>query len=191
MPFDYGKLWLYLEREGMTKDDLRIMIRSSPNTMVKLSNNESVPLDVIDRICKGLGRTPNDIMDYIPDETPVYDVPQIRRGDILLRERKGASKKAPHEEEDYQESAMSTARPYLIYQNDDFIEDGVNATVMAIPFTSIIRLIMPNTHVTIRPDGFNNLTKTSALMVEGMRAFPRADLWRCAKAPFGRVLRRV
>lgn len=76
MPFVYDKLWELLKRNNYTKEKLRIKIKSAPNTIAKMGRNESVPLDIIDRICTVLDCTPNDIIEYIP---PI----NISVGDIL------------------------------------------------------------------------------------------------------------
>lgn len=54
MGFSYDPLWKLLIDKKMTKEDLRIMIETSPATIAKMGKGEKVSLDVIDRICNSL-----------------------------------------------------------------------------------------------------------------------------------------
>lgn len=62
----YGKLWLYLAKNNKKKTDLLEFL--SPSTVAKLSKNANVNTDTIDKICKNLKCTPNDILEYIDEE---------------------------------------------------------------------------------------------------------------------------
>lgn len=54
-----------LNRREMTREELRQAIGISSATMAKISSNEFVSLQVIDKICEELGCQPGDIMEYI------------------------------------------------------------------------------------------------------------------------------
>lgn len=66
MPFSYEKLWIELVKRKMTKEQLRLMIKASPSTISKMGRDETVHMDVIDRICAGLQCEPQDIVEYLP-----------------------------------------------------------------------------------------------------------------------------
>lgn len=60
----YYKLLDILNRKGMTREELRIAIGASPNTLVAISKNEPVTLKTINKICKVLQCQPGDILEY-------------------------------------------------------------------------------------------------------------------------------
>lgn len=67
MGFTYNKLWKMLIDKRMNKTQLRKLTGISTSTLAKLSNNEKVSLDVIERICKALNCQPSDVMEYVED----------------------------------------------------------------------------------------------------------------------------
>lgn len=69
MAIKFYKLVRELDKKGMNKGDLQEAIGASSATIAKLSNNEYVSLNVIDKICAALECQPGDIMEFIPDET--------------------------------------------------------------------------------------------------------------------------
>jgi DNA-binding Xre family transcriptional regulator len=67
MPMNYNKLWKLLIDRGINKTELRIEIGMGTSTLAKMSANENVSLDIIEKICKLLQVQPGDIMEYVPD----------------------------------------------------------------------------------------------------------------------------
>ena len=67
MPISYNPLWKILIDKNMNKTQLRKQLGISTATLAKLSSNEKVSLDVIEKICKALDCQPSDIMEYISD----------------------------------------------------------------------------------------------------------------------------
>jgi DNA-binding Xre family transcriptional regulator len=65
MPFSYNKLWKLLIDKNMNKVALRDAIGITPSTLSKLSKNEKVSMDVLERICKELNCNIGDIVDYL------------------------------------------------------------------------------------------------------------------------------
>ena len=59
----YKKLWKMLIDKDMIKKDLRLQTGFSTTTMSKLSKDENVSMDVIEKICDV-----GDIMEFIPDK---------------------------------------------------------------------------------------------------------------------------
>lgn len=70
MAVSYNRLWKLLVDKKMSKADLRKASGISPNTMTKLSRDEAVMLNVLDKICKTLNVNYGDIVDYISEENP-------------------------------------------------------------------------------------------------------------------------
>jgi putative transcriptional regulator len=68
MAISYNKLWKLLIDKGMKKMDLRKACKISPSTLSKLSKNQPVIFDVIQKICNELNCTSADIMDLTPDD---------------------------------------------------------------------------------------------------------------------------
>lgn len=71
MAIKYYKLLDRLNRLELTKEDLRLKIGVSSATLAKLSKNQFVSLEVIDKICKVLDCQPGDIIEYQPDNKQV------------------------------------------------------------------------------------------------------------------------
>ena len=67
MAIKYYKLLDLLNRSNISKEELRVKIEVSSSTMAKLSKNQPVSLDVIDKICATLNCQPGDILEYIAE----------------------------------------------------------------------------------------------------------------------------
>lgn len=60
----FDPLWRTLKSKEMNKGDLQKLTGLSGSTIAKLSKNEVVKLDVVDRICEAL-------------KVPIYDVVEV------------------------------------------------------------------------------------------------------------------
>lgn len=67
MAVSYKKLFKILIDRDMKKKDLRALTGISGNTVTKLANNENVTMEVIEKICIGMGCTIDEIVEVIPD----------------------------------------------------------------------------------------------------------------------------
>ena len=63
MEVSYNKLWHLLIDKGMNKTELARGVNMSYSTLAKLTNNQPVKQEVLDKICKELGCTIDDIME--------------------------------------------------------------------------------------------------------------------------------
>ena len=63
----FDPLWKTLIDQHKTKSELRIAAGLSKSTFSKLSHNESVTLDTIEKICKALKCSISDVVEVIPD----------------------------------------------------------------------------------------------------------------------------
>lgn len=68
MGFSFNPLWKLLIDKNMTKEDLRIAIKTSPSTIAKMGKNEYVSMRILDAICKLFDCKIEDIIEYIPEE---------------------------------------------------------------------------------------------------------------------------
>ena len=68
LPLSYNKLWKILIDKGMNKVTLRDSIGITSATLAKLSKNERVSMEAIERICKELDCNIGDVVDYVPQE---------------------------------------------------------------------------------------------------------------------------
>lgn len=64
----YKKLWKMLIDKDMIKKDLRLQTGLSTSTMSKLSKDENVSMDIIEKICTVLNCDVGDIMEFVPDK---------------------------------------------------------------------------------------------------------------------------
>ena len=67
MALSYKKLWILLIEKELKKTDLKKLCGIGQSTLAKLSKNESVSMDVLQRLCKALGCQIGDIVEYVPD----------------------------------------------------------------------------------------------------------------------------
>lgn len=63
--FSYNNLWKLLIDKNMTKTQLRQKIGIGTATLAKLSANENVSMDVLDKICKELNCKIEDVVTHI------------------------------------------------------------------------------------------------------------------------------
>lgn len=68
MAIKYYKLLDVMNRKGITKMQLKEMTGMGKATLAKISKNEKISIDVIDRICDVLDVQPGDIMEFVKDE---------------------------------------------------------------------------------------------------------------------------
>ena len=61
----YKPLFRYCLEHDITMADCRKICGISPNTWTKINKNEEVSMTILNKICKGLGVTYGDIIEYI------------------------------------------------------------------------------------------------------------------------------
>lgn len=67
MAIKYYKLFDLLNRKGMKKTDLIKIAGITSTTLARLSKNQTVNIEIIDRICCSLHCQPGDILEYIEE----------------------------------------------------------------------------------------------------------------------------
>jgi len=68
MAVTYNKLWKLMIDMGINKTQLRTQASISTNAMAKLSKNESVQVEVLNKICTTLNCGVNDILEFVTTE---------------------------------------------------------------------------------------------------------------------------
>ena len=69
MEVSYNKLWKLMIDKGMPhRSDLRTLTGIGTNTLVKLSKNQQVSMDVLLKICNKLDCDISDICEFIKEE---------------------------------------------------------------------------------------------------------------------------
>ena len=64
----YKKLWKLLIDKDMKKKDLEEQAKVSHYTVSKMYRGENITIDILEKICKALDCTPDQVMEFIPDE---------------------------------------------------------------------------------------------------------------------------
>ena len=64
MAVRYNKLWKILIDKKMKKKELQEAAHITHYQMMKLARDENITTEVIGRICKALGCTPDEIMEF-------------------------------------------------------------------------------------------------------------------------------
>ena len=67
MSFSYKPWWKMLIDLEMSKKECADAVDISMSTIKRMAKNEYVSLKIIDEICDKLECTPDDVMDYIPN----------------------------------------------------------------------------------------------------------------------------
>ena len=68
MAVSYKKLWKLLIDHDMKKKDLAKAADISNYTIIKMSKGENVTVETLGKICKVLGCSVDDIMEFVPQD---------------------------------------------------------------------------------------------------------------------------
>lgn len=71
MAISYKKLWKLLIDKDMKKKDLQQVAGISSASVTKLSKNENVNTEILQKICIALGCDISDIMEMLPNDAEV------------------------------------------------------------------------------------------------------------------------
>jgi DNA-binding Xre family transcriptional regulator len=63
MGISYRPLFVLLAQKGLKKTDLYKLADLTPNTVARFAKGEPISLEIIERLCKALECTPNDIFE--------------------------------------------------------------------------------------------------------------------------------
>ncbi len=63
----YEPLWKTMKEKGVTKYTLIYKLRFSAYTITNLKRNKSITMNTLEKLCKALQYSPNDIIEFIDD----------------------------------------------------------------------------------------------------------------------------
>lgn len=64
MALNYKPLWIQLAKKGLKKTDVIVMAWITTNVMVQMGKDKPIVFKNIEKICKALSCTPNDIISF-------------------------------------------------------------------------------------------------------------------------------
>ena len=64
MALNYKPLWVQLAKKGLKKTDVIAMAGLTTNVMAQMGENKPITLKNLERICKALDCTPNDVFSF-------------------------------------------------------------------------------------------------------------------------------
>ncbi|WP_454995795.1 helix-turn-helix domain-containing protein [Bulleidia extructa] len=67
MALNYKPLWMQLAKKGLRKIDVIAMANLTTNVMAQMGKNKPITLKNLERICKALDCTPNDVISFDDD----------------------------------------------------------------------------------------------------------------------------
>lgn len=67
MALNYKPLWIQLAKKGLKKIDVIAMANLTTNVMAQMGKNKPITLKNLERICKALDCTPNDVFSFDDD----------------------------------------------------------------------------------------------------------------------------
>ncbi|WP_273103290.1 helix-turn-helix domain-containing protein [Bulleidia extructa] len=67
MALNYKPLWIQLAKKGLRKIDVIAMANLTTNVMAQMGKNKPITLKNLERICKALDCTPNDVISFDDD----------------------------------------------------------------------------------------------------------------------------
>lgn len=68
MDISYNNLFKLLIDKGLKKTEFAKKVGISQNTLAKLSKNEYISMEVLIKICRGLGCTLDEMMEILPEK---------------------------------------------------------------------------------------------------------------------------
>ena len=68
MGWSYKNLWHILIEKNLKKTDLIKLAHINSNAITHMGKNEPVTMDTLEKLCKALDCTLNDIVEYVPDK---------------------------------------------------------------------------------------------------------------------------
>lgn len=76
MGWSYKRLWHLLIERDMKKTDLKDVIGISPSTLAKLSKDEVVSMEILEKLCKYFECTIEQIVEYKPSPDDEKKTPE-------------------------------------------------------------------------------------------------------------------
>lgn len=64
MALNYKPLWVQLAKKGLKKTDVIAMAGLTTNVVAQMGKDKPITMKNLERICKALGCTPNDVFSF-------------------------------------------------------------------------------------------------------------------------------
>ena len=64
MALNYKPLWILLAKKSLKKTDVIVMAGITTNVMAQMGKNKPIALKNLEKICKALDCTPNDVFSF-------------------------------------------------------------------------------------------------------------------------------
>lgn len=64
MAVSYKPLWIELAKRDLRKKDIQIMANLTSNLIANMGKNEYISMKNLEKICKALDCTPNDVLEF-------------------------------------------------------------------------------------------------------------------------------
>ncbi|GIC31697.1 TPA: helix-turn-helix domain-containing protein [Streptococcus suis] len=64
MALNYKPLWILLAKKSLKKTDVIVMAGITTNVMAQMGKNKPITLKNLEKICKALDCTPNDVFSF-------------------------------------------------------------------------------------------------------------------------------
>ncbi len=68
MSISYNKMWKLLIDKNMKRKDLKERAEVSQNVMARLSKNQAVAMETLEKICSVLECDIGDVLEFVPEE---------------------------------------------------------------------------------------------------------------------------
>lgn len=68
MAISYKPLWIQLADKGLQKTDVIKKANLTTNVMASMGKNQTISFKNLEKICKALGCSPNDVFEFIDEE---------------------------------------------------------------------------------------------------------------------------
>lgn len=64
MAVSYKPLWVELAKRDLRKKDIQVMAKLTSNLLANMGKNEYISMRNLEKICKALNCTPNDVIEF-------------------------------------------------------------------------------------------------------------------------------
>lgn len=64
MAVSYKPLWVELTKRDLRKKDIQVMAKLTSNLLANMGKNEYISMRNLEKICKALNCTPNDVIEF-------------------------------------------------------------------------------------------------------------------------------
>ena len=93
MGVSYNRLWKMLIDKNMKRIEMQYLTGISGNILARMGKNQYVSMETIEKICKKLDCTVDEMMEFIDDEQQEQTCQIIKTGRMLQKSKKEIEKR--------------------------------------------------------------------------------------------------